>query len=131
MTTTPYPQPTGPQDVYGQQPGYGYNAAPAKSKTVAAMLAFFLGSIGVHSFYRGQTKRGIGHIALAVISVIVLVIGFANFASNVDATGYISDHHAAQAGLLMMLGYLCMAVNGIWAFVEFIMILMSKDGSLR
>lgn len=53
----------------------GYATAPAaapvvngeqKSKLVAVLLAFFLGSIGIHDFYLGYTKNGIIKIVLTV-----------------------------------------------------------------
>lgn len=37
-----------------------------KSKLVAVLLAFFLGSIGVHDFYLGYTKNGVIKIVLTV-----------------------------------------------------------------
>ena len=37
-----------------------------KSKLVAVLLAFFLGSIGIHEFYLGYTKYGIIKIVLTV-----------------------------------------------------------------
>ena len=40
-----------------------------KSKLVAVLLAFFLGSIGVHDFYLGYKKNGIIKIVLTVCTV--------------------------------------------------------------
>lgn len=37
-----------------------------KSKLVAVLLAFFLGSIGIHDFYLGYTKYGVIKIILTV-----------------------------------------------------------------
>lgn len=37
-----------------------------KSKLVAVLLAFFLGSIGIHDFYLGYNKNGIFKIVLTV-----------------------------------------------------------------
>lgn len=52
------------------QCGYALNSVPAgaeqKSKLVAVLLAFFLGSIGIHDFYLGYTKYGIIKIILTV-----------------------------------------------------------------
>lgn len=40
-----------------------------KSRLAALLLAIFLGSFGVHSFYVGKTGVGIGQIAITVISL--------------------------------------------------------------
>lgn len=51
--------------------GFAVTAAPVaangqKSKLVAVLLAFFLGSIGIHDFYLGYTKYGVIKIILTV-----------------------------------------------------------------
>ncbi len=38
-----------------------------KSKLAAGLLAIFVGSLGVHSFYLGYTKKGIIQLVLSVI----------------------------------------------------------------
>lgn len=43
--------------------GYG-PVVGTKSRIVAAILAFFLGSIGIHKFYLGQTAMGIVYLLL-------------------------------------------------------------------
>ena len=63
-------------------------ALQPKSKAVAALLAFFLGTFGIHNFYLGYTGRG-----LAQLLITVLTLG---------------------SGII---------VTGIWAFIEFILIL--------
>lgn len=77
-----------------------------KSKIAAALLAFFLGGLGIHRFYLGHTGSG---IAMLVINIL----------------GYIT------AGIIVGL-FLCAAV-GIWAFVDFIRILIGsfKDAQGR
>ncbi|MFU0468733.1 NINE protein [Gardnerella vaginalis] len=87
------PQYTQPQ--YNQQyVDYSQNevVVSKRSKIVAAILAFFLGYLGVHNFYLGKTGRGVAQLLLT-ISV-----------------------------------FFCW-ISGIWAFIEFIMILCSKPGS--
>ena len=76
------------QQAYGQ-PAYGqpFAAGAPKQWMVAVILAFFLGTLGVHNFYLGYTTKGIIQLILSLT-----VIG--------------------------------MLVTGIWAFVEFIMIIM-------
>ncbi len=60
-------QPTAPGAVVCTTCGYSLAVQPAgeaKSKIVAILLAFFLGSIGIHDFYLGYTKYGVIKIIL-------------------------------------------------------------------
>ena len=116
-------QPYGP--AYGQP--YGPYVAP-KSKTTAALLAFFLGGIGAHNFYRGQTGRGFGHIALVVVSIICIIAAMARVADAANLPVYASPPDLSGAYILI---WLVNAANGLWVFIEFIAILVSNDGSLR
>ena len=87
-----YGQPgyTAGQPAYGQpgyaagQPAYGQpvvGTAP-KQWLVAALLAFFLGALGIHNFYLGYTAKGIIQLVLTItvigafISVIWAFIEF-------------------------------------------------------
>lgn len=63
----------------------------AKSKVAAALLAFFLGGIGIHNFYLGYTGKGIAQLLISLLSC-----------------GFLAP------------------ISGIWAFVEFIMILIGS-----
>ena len=47
-------------------PAAGIAGGEQKSKLVAVLLAFFLGSIGIHDFYLGYNKNGIIKIVLTV-----------------------------------------------------------------
>ena len=86
-----YGQPAYGQPAYGQQ-AYGQPVVGApKQWIVAVILAFFLGTLGVHNFYLGYTTKGIIQL---VISLTVV-------------------------GLI---------VTGIWAFIDFIMLIM-RSGS--
>ena len=49
-----------------------------KSKTSAALLAFFLGGIGVHKFYLGQPGRGILYLVFCW-TLIPSIIAFVEF----------------------------------------------------
>jgi TM2 domain-containing membrane protein YozV len=68
----PQPQPMMAQPIYLQPvmmaPGYGVGMAmmPPKSKVAAALLAFFLGWLGVHNFYLGHTGRGGAQLGLTI-----------------------------------------------------------------
>ena len=63
-----------------------YTGQP-KNKIVAAVLAFFFGTFGVHNFYLGYTTKGI-------------------------------------IQLVLTLTFIGLIVSGIWAFIDFIMLLM-------
>lgn len=43
-----------------------------KNRITAAVLAILFGSFGVHSFYLGDTKKGIIHLLLALSGILTL-----------------------------------------------------------
>ncbi len=49
--------------------------ASGRNKIVAALLAFFLGTLGVHRFYLGRTGSGIVMVLLSITVVGLLVTG--------------------------------------------------------
>lgn len=63
------------------------SSTEGKSKIVAALLAFFLGGLGIHKFYLGCNNAGIimlvvflgGFILLGIPSLIIGVIAFIEF----------------------------------------------------
>ena len=128
-----YNQPVYPAAGQPYAPAYGQPYVVPKSKTAAALLAFFLGWIGAHNFYRGQVGRGFGHIALDIVAIICVVIAMAMTMNAADLPVYatMSDTEVASLAGASALVWLVNAVNGIWVFIEFIMILVSKDGSLQ
>ena len=76
----------------------GVAAAPQaqksdKNKLVAALLAFFLGGLGIHNFYLGYKGKAIAQLLLSLI------------------------------GWIIVIGPL---VAGIWALIDFVMILVDK-----
>lgn len=83
---------------YGSSP-VNYAAAAPKSKIAAALLAFFLGSFGIHNFYLGNTTRGLIQLGLYVL-------------------GWLTSW--------LIIGFVLIFAVGIWAFVEFIMILVGS-----
>ena len=72
-----------------------------KSKTVAALLCFFLGSLGIHRFYLGKIGTGIHQIVLLILGSILLVFG---------------------------IGAFLYGILGLWVLIDFILIL---TGSLK
>lgn len=62
-----------PYGPYGQQPNqpiqpvYYQPTAPPKSKVAAFLLAFFLGGLGVHQFYLGNTAWGVAHLVAGLL----------------------------------------------------------------
>ena len=68
-----YPPPAGYQPLYHPmavpvlyQPVMAV-MEPPKSKVAAALLAFFLGTLGVHNFYLGRVGLGVTQLLLATI----------------------------------------------------------------
>lgn len=119
----PYPQQA--VNPYGSYGGgtYGVNSyaqRPVKSKGVAALLAFFLGIFGAHSFYLGRKGLGLGHLALLVVGFLLSTIG------AVVAGGSEMESYLVMASL----GSLVMGANSLWAFVEFIIILVKPESDL-
>lgn len=58
----PYPA-ASPYAQFGDRPN------SSRSKVAAALLAFFLGTLGVHNFYLGHTGRGIAQLLITVLSL--------------------------------------------------------------
>ena len=44
-----------------------------KSKVVAALLAFFLGGLGIHNFYLGHTSKGVTQLLLTLVGWIIII----------------------------------------------------------
>ena len=69
------------QQAYGQpaygQPAYGqpFAVGAPKQWTVAVILAFFLGTLGVHNFYLGYTTKGIIQLVLTITVIGIFVSG--------------------------------------------------------
>lgn len=64
-------QPTMPNAAICTSCGSALTVAPAagaKSKLTAGLLGIFLGSIGVHNFYLGNTGKAIAQLLISVLS---------------------------------------------------------------
>ncbi|WP_233195634.1 TM2 domain-containing protein [Corynebacterium sp. 13CS0277] len=66
-----------PHQMYAAMPQMPVYAVPQKSRAIAALLCFFLGSFGVHDFYSGYHIRGV--IKLGVSLSLVLLWFFIPF----------------------------------------------------
>lgn len=71
-----------------------------RSKVIALLLAFFLGSFGAHNFYLG--RKGIG-----LTQLILTIVGYAL--------------------VFVLIGFLPLAVVGIWILVDMIQILITSE----
>ena len=71
-----YPAAGQEQQAYGQ-PAYGqpFAAGAPKQWMVAVILAFFLGTLGVHNFYLGYTTKGIIQLVLTITVIGIFVSG--------------------------------------------------------
>lgn len=96
----PYVSPGAPQVPQVPMPQQYVVPAIPKQKVTAALLAFFLGGWGLHNFYLGYNNRGI-------IQLVMTGFGLLTF--------------------WLIIGFLPLIAAGIWAFVEFIMILMGAS----
>ncbi|WP_172119312.1 NINE protein [Actinomyces faecalis] len=81
----PYTDPTYAQQAYAQgaqaypqgyaQPGYVDNQ---KSKLAAGLLGIFLGGLGIHNFYLGNTGKAVTQLLISLIS-----LGFLSWVSAI------------------------------------------------
>jgi TM2 domain-containing membrane protein YozV len=97
-------------------------AGGSKSKIVAALLAFFLGNLGIHSFYMGNKKKGFIQLGASVLGIVLLVIGVSKSVTAVEAIGTTAAVSSVVSPLLII-GAIILAGVSLWAFIDFIRIL--------
>ena len=94
-----------------------------KSKTIAALLAFFLGETGAHNFYLGYKKNGI----IQATGLVGLLIGY-----GCSAAAVLND--SVPTFIVSVVFLLYGVVIAIWALVDFIRIvagyLEPADGTI-
>ena len=99
-----------------------------KSKIVAALLAFFLGFIGIHKFYLNKTKAGLIHIVLGIGGYVLLFIGWGSiFAGAMAGSGGIGG----LGLLLVIIGFLGVGANGVICLVETVLYLTKSDADFN
>lgn len=86
-----------------------------KSKILAALLALFLGTLGIHSFYMKKTGKGFLQLGLTILGYVLLIAGAVSTVASLGTTATISG--TAIAGLIIIYGV------AIWALVDFVRIL--------
>lgn len=94
---------------------------PAKSKAVAAVLAFFLGGFGAADFYLGYKKVGIIKLIVWAVGMILYVPGYTAYVNAI-----VAGNLNASPSPLMIIGTLVLLALGIWVLVTFIQILVRK-----
>ncbi|HZK32124.1 MAG TPA: NINE protein [Corynebacterium sp.] len=84
----------GAPQAYGMAGQYG---APVeqKSRALALILCFLLGSLGIHNFYYGQTGAGVAKLVLSILGWLTAII---------------------------FIGVLFLAIVSIWVFIDLILI---------
>jgi TM2 domain-containing membrane protein YozV len=97
-------------------------AGSGKSKILAAVLAFFLGAFGIHSFYMGNKKKGLIQLGLGVGGIILTIVGLAKAVTAVASTTATTTPTVAIP-TLAIIGYIMLVGVSIWAFIDFIRIL--------
>ena len=82
-----------------------------KSKIAAIILAFFIGTYGIHDFYLGYIRKGIVHLALALIPTSLKIGVFFLGGGYQD---------------LVSLSSLASTMSSLWAMYELILIAIGK-----
>ena len=88
------------QPPYYAPPPYVYPYPDErKSKLAAALLAIFIGTLGIHNFYLGFTGKG-----LAQLLITVLTCGFGAIATGI---------WSLIEGIMILTGSICVDAKGI------------------
>jgi TM2 domain-containing membrane protein YozV len=95
-----------------------------KSRAATAVLAFFLGTLGVHRFYLGKISTGLTILILGIVGWVFVVLGIITAATTQSLGSLLT---------LMILGYVLISAIGLWAFIDFIIALIGgfrdRDGN--
>lgn len=96
-----------------------------KSSAVAGVLGVFLGAFGGHDWYLGNSKKAITHVSLCVGGMILLIVGviLMNLSRDIPVFNMLFV-------CLVIAAYVILVGNGIWGFIEGVIILMQGDAGL-
>ena len=100
-----------------------HKADNGKSQLIAALLAFFLGYLGIHNFYLGYKKKAMTQLLITLAGYAVGIVGSV-LTSASSASG--STAMLAIGGIVGVIGWIAVAAVGIWALIDFIKILTGK-----
>ena len=78
----------GQQPPYGMPPQYGQPYPQRKDKTTTALLAIFLGGLGIHKFYLGGPKQKTAGIIQIVVTIITC--GFGSVIALIEGIIYLT-----------------------------------------
>lgn len=98
-----------------------------KLRLAAALLAFFVGGFGAHRFYLGRKGTAVVMLVLTVIGIVIAI-------ATEDISGFVFLPILALGRAVRFgPGFIPVAAVGIWAFVDFIVILCGRmrDGKGR
>ena len=131
--------------VYSPQGGQGpvpYNTAPApkegKSYVLPFVLSIFFGGFGLHQFFTRHKGQAITRLILFAAAITLFIVGFAKLGlfdilkdpSNIDQlVEVIMDAFSGGSmflvyGGMVAVSALLLSILGIWAFVDFIILLV-------
>lgn len=99
-----------------------------KSATTAGLLGIFLGAVGAHDWYLGNKSKGILHVCLVGSGVLLMIVADAILPAVMSWRALIT--FAWLFTILNGLALIVMMGNGIWGFVEGIVILTQGDAGL-
>lgn len=96
-----------------------------KSSMVAGVLGVFLGWVGGHDWYLGNSKKAITHVSLSVGGLIVLMVGVIldSLLKNVSMLNILPI-------CLIVMAYVIFIGNLVWGMIEGVMILAQGDAGL-
>ena len=100
-----YNQNSGQQPMYNPpqyQPQAGMEPPPGyvqKSRVAAGILAILLGTYGIHSFYLGNTSRGLLQLLLSLFTCL-LYTSHQMVGQPPDKAHRVDEHHRFAAGQL-------------------------------